>query len=194
MDVGLYNRNTLGEVNPAFTDVVFLVEATSSEQQKLWEEYSDQSTSNITPLSENVLNCLREAVKSWPILLRVEELNKAVIENNGKRVKWESVSAGFGITIGNVTGENHKKQQLKKLPVCVSFNFAIINGKKICFYYPTSVGVDHDMIEDFLIERFQLTHDDYTRWNHTDAGNFHNCVNSLDRLDKEPRDTVYKKK
>jgi len=43
-----------------------------------------------------------------------------------------------------------------------------------------------------LIKQFQLTHDGYTRWNHTNSSNFHNCVNSLDRLDKEPRETIYK--
>lgn len=31
MDVGLNNRNTLGDVQPEFKDVVFFVEATSTE-------------------------------------------------------------------------------------------------------------------------------------------------------------------
>ena len=40
MDVGLNNRNTLGEIAPELTDVVFLVEATSAEQHNLWSEWS----------------------------------------------------------------------------------------------------------------------------------------------------------
>ena len=44
------------------------------------------------------------------------------------------------------------------------------------------------MVEDWFLAKFQLTHDNYTRWNHVDSNNFHNCVNSLDRLDIEPRD------
>lgn len=48
-------------------------------------------------------------------------------------------------------------------------------------------AVDHSMVDNWLREHFQLTHDGYTRWNHVDSNNFHNCVGSFNRLDKEPR-------
>lgn len=181
MDVGLNNRNTLGIIDPAFEDVVFFVEATSTERHNLWSEWSNQSMSNIEPLSDEVMRLIGDKLNR-DLYVKIENLNEKVKSSNPKRVAWEQISAGFGITIGHVG----------KMPVTVSFSFAIINGKKICFYEATSRVVNHKMIEDWLIERFQLTHDNYCRWNHTDAMNFHNCVNSLDDIDKKPRNTVYK--
>ncbi|MEK6829133.1 MAG: hypothetical protein AABY15_03320 [Nanoarchaeota archaeon] len=181
MDVGLNNRNTLGEIAPEFKDVVFFVEATSTEQHNLWSEWSKQSMSNIEPLSDDVLRLIGDKLNR-DLYVKIETLNEKVKRNNSTRVDWEQIHAGFMITIGKVG----------KLPVSVCFNFAIINGKKVCFYEATSRVVNHKMVEDWLITRFQLTHDKYCRWNHVNAGNFHNCVNSLDNLDKEPRKTVYK--
>ncbi len=180
MDVGLNNRNTLGEIAPEFTDVVFLVEANSNEQFNLWQDWSDQSMTNIKSLPDYMLDTIKEDILLYK---KLKALNDNVKHNKHKRVKWKQIMNGFGLTIGHI----------KKFPVFLSFSFAIINNKKICFYECTSRMSDSKMIEDFLIKRFQLTHDNYTRWNHTNAMNFHNCVNSLDRLDKEPRDTVYRK-
>lgn len=187
MDVGLNNRNILGKENPAFDDVVFLVEANSNEQFELWRDWAKESTTNIEPLSEEVLLNLAEATKSWPMFKKITEMNDKVKDNQHTRIEWKQVPAGFGITIGHIGKGTNR-------PVCVSFNFAFIKGKKVCFYFCMSNTADYAMIESWLIERFQLTHDGYTRWSHVDANNFHNCVNSLDDLDKEPRDTVYKKK
>lgn len=182
MDVGLNNRNTLGEVDPAFTDVVFLVNATSTEKFNLWQEYSKESMSNVQPLSDEIISKLKEELDS-NLFDKVLALNKKVDKNKLKRIDWEQISSGFALKIG----------QIDSRPVCVTFSFAIINEKKICFYEATSQAVCHKMIEDFLIEKFQLTHDNYCRWNHTNADNFHNCVGGLGRRDKEPRDTIYKK-
>jgi hypothetical protein len=189
MDVGLNNRNTLGEVAPELKDVVFLVEANSNERLQLWSDWSDESIDIINPFGKEVMDSLAEAVKSWPVLNQVESFNHGIMASNSikKRVQWKQVSAGFLKTIG------HIKSGREKLPVSVEFSFAFINGKKVCFYNCCSRAADHTMIHDWFIERFQLTHDGYTRWNHTDAGNFHNCINSLDDLDKKPRKTKYKK-
>lgn len=177
MDVGLNNKNTLGEIRPEFKDVVYFVSATSEEQFNIWQDYSKESITNIEPISDDFIEALPDNFKS-----RVEKLNNQVKRAQHKRVDWVQVSAGFGLTIGS----------LDKRPVVVCFSFAYINGHKICFYEDTSEIVDHKMIEDWLISKFQLTHDGYTRWNHTNATNFHNCVQGLETLDKEPRDTVYK--
>jgi len=185
MDVELNNKNTLGEVAPEFADVVFLVEANNNERLQLWSDWAEDSIHNTKSLNDEVIACLGEAVKSWPVLKSVFELNNDIKNNQHTRVKWEQVSAGFLKTIG------HIKSGKKKLPVSVEFSFAFINGKKVCFYNCCSRAADHTMIHDWLIERFQLTHDNYTRWNHTDAGNFHNCINSLEDLDKKPRNTKY---
>ena len=185
MDVGLNNKNTLGEIDPSFKDVVFLVEATSNEQFTLWVEWSKESMSNIEPLSDDLMNDLVNSIMihHYDELKKVIDLNNKVKKFKRTRVDWKQVNSGFMLTIGHI----------KKMPVCVEFSFAFINGKKICFYNCSSRVADHTMIKDWLIERFQLTNDGYTRWNHTDSSNFHNCVNSLDNIDVKPRRTVYKK-
>jgi len=177
MDVGLNNRNTLGAIAPEFADVVFFVESTSNEQHQHWSDYAKESMTNITPLQDDFINLIPENVRS-----NVKRLNDKVKDLQHTRVEWKQIMSGFGLTIGHVD----------KRPVCVSFSFAVINGKKVCFYYCTSQVADHKMIENWLISHFQLTHDGYSRWNHTDSSNFHNCINSLDSLDVEPRDTIYK--
>lgn len=179
MDVGLNNKNTLGEIDPEFKDIVFLVKATSFEQFNIWQEYSKQSISNIEPIQDRFIDIL----PTEPARKLFGDLNNKVKKFASERVEWEQISSGFSIKIGNVN----------EMPVNVSFSFAIINGKKICFYEAISRIVDYVMVEDWLIDRFQLTNDNYTRWNHVNASNFHNCINSLDRLDKEVRDTVYEK-
>ena len=98
-----------------------------------------------------------------------------------QKVDWEWIYTGFVITIGSL--DSH--------PVSIEFLFAIIKGKKVAFYNGCSQVVDHKMIDEWLISRFQRTHDNYSRWNHVNATNFHNCINSLDKLDVEPRNTVY---
>ena len=179
MDVGLNNRNTLGDIDPSLADIVFMVEATSTEYHDLWLNWSKQSPNNIEPLDDKIV----ELILPSSIMTSVKELNQKIKNAKHTRVNWEQISSGFMVTIG----------QIKKMPVCIRFRFAFINGKKICFYECTSRMADRTMIEDWLISRFQLTNDNYTRWNHVDAMNFHNCVNSLDDLDKKPRNTKYKK-
>lgn len=183
MDVGLNNRNTLGEIEPAFKDVVFMVEANSNETQKLWEEWAKESMTNIEAFDDDVMNIFKKELGADSLLFgQLADLNHKVKNNQQPRVNWEQIRSGFAIRIGEING----------LPVNVEFSFAIIEGKKICFYNAISQMVNYKMVEDWLIERFQLTNDGYCRWNRVDAQNFHNCINSLDRLDKEPRDTVYK--
>jgi hypothetical protein len=115
--------------------------------------------------------------------LWLEYSNSSKDERKNERVDWKQINTGFMITIGS----------LDSRPVAIEFSFAIIKGKKIAFYTGCSQVVDHKMIDEWLISRFQRTHDNYSRWNHVDAINFHNCINSLEILDIEPRNTVYEK-
>ena len=110
--------------------------------------------------------------------------NKRINQSRANRISWKEDSRGFLLNIGSKYGRR---------PIYLHFTFAMIKNKKIAFYYPTSEFVDYKNIEEFLIENFQLTHDNYTRWNQTDATNFHICVLGLDSLDKEPRETIYQK-
>ena len=193
MDVGLNNRNTFEE--PELKDVVFLVEATSCEQHDLWFKWASEAWDfdkisggiSLGSLSSESLpsrlGLQGSVVTELQTLLKVvEERNERVKKEKNRRVHWKSENMGFSLTIGHIG----------KKAVVVQFSFAYIDGRKIAFYNACSNVVDHSMVENWLIERFQRTHDGYTRWNHTDANNFHNCANYLDDIDEKPRNTIYK--
>ena len=194
MDVGFNNKNTFE--HKQLKDVVFLVEATSNEQHNLWREYANDhydldglDTEIPIPsiLEQGYNSCTRQQLDEFIELRaladKVIERNRKIKESRKYRVDWIQDNRGFLIEIG----------QLNKAPICVSFFFAKIKGHRVGFYEVTSRVAHHGMVEDWLTEHFQLTHDGYTRWNHTNADNFHNCIRGLDTLDKEPRDTIYKK-
>ena len=169
MDVGFNNTNTLhlalGEND--FKDVEWLIEATSNERHAIWNTWHE-------------------------------------------KVKWEHIGIGYGYTITELhiqipkplvkkgfTEDSDpiedmgigKKEEV--LPVGINFNFAIVNGHKVAFYESLSLLVHHGYIEAFLKTYFQRTHDDYSRWNHVDSSNVHNCFNYFDTIDKKPRKTKY---
>ena len=111
-----------------------------------------------------------------------------------EKYNWEQVGSGRIITILEleVIYEKGNKKVKETLPVCVDFSFCILNGHKILFYYSPSRLAHLGYIEAFMSTYFQRTHDNYSRWNHTNATNFHNCANYLDTIDIEPRNTTYK--
>jgi hypothetical protein len=113
--------------------------------------------------------------------------------HNDPKYNWEEVSRGWSYYIIELNINGNGKIKSETLPVYINFSFAIINGHKICFYTSNSLLVHHGYIESFLTTYFQRTHDDYSRWNHTDSANFHNCIGYLEDIDLEPRDTIYEK-
>jgi hypothetical protein len=95
--------------------------------------------------------------------LKLWETNAA--GNWWPKLPWEEDCKGFMETIG----------YLSNRPVCVSFSFAKINGRRICFFDPTSQVVDHKMIEKWFEENCFPVH----RGNlfaQCDAMNFHHCL------------------
>src|SRR3989304_1827163 len=106
MDVGLNNRNTLGEVAPELADVVFLVEATSTEQHNLWSEWAEESMTNIEPLDDKGVGYLRETFgvpATRPGYLSTNHkllVDLLALNDKGKRYQppprvWWQVRAGF---------------------------------------------------------------------------------------------------
>lgn len=89
--------------------------------------------------------------------------NKYVMED---KKEWLEESHGFGYRIGLIDEDTDK-------PVFVSFSFATIADKYICFYNATSRYVDHSMVENWLKTNFPIKHDNDSRWSYTDAQNFH---------------------
>ena len=107
---------------------------------------------------------------------------------------WEQIHSGQIHTLFNldVKFEKDGKKVKETLPVSVDFSFCILDGHKILFYNCPSLLAHLGYVDAFMSTYFQRTHDNYSRWNHTNATNFHNCANYLDTIDKEVRDTVYK--
>ncbi len=61
-----------------------------------------------------------------------------------------------------------------KMPVAVTFTFAIIKGHKIMFIDPTSQVVDYRIIDKWLKKRMPKSAYVNKHVNRTDVGNFHN--------------------
>ena len=112
----------------------------------------------------------------------IGERNENIRESRKYRVEWKDNSMGISVNAGEFAGNS----------IWLSFSFTNINGHKVAFYEATSQVVHHGIVENFLMKHFQRTHDNYTRWNHVDAMNFHNCIRGLDSLDVEPRKTIFK--
>lgn len=86
-----------------------------------------------------------------------------------EKLTWQQENPGESVTIGH----------LDDRPVCVSFFWDTIGGKLICFYDAHSAVVDWTMINDWLRKHFTGRWDSGTRWAHTDAMNFHLCVDHI---------------
>jgi hypothetical protein len=203
MDVGFNNTNKLHLVlgDKYLEDVVWLVEANSNETHELWATWSDQSLTNHNPLalSDGESSALIQkaylqmgADDAEKIKLLVE-VNKKAYRSSGERKTWKQIpiSSSFGILDLECAPTNGIGQK-ETLQVRIHFRYFIVDGHKIAFYYSDAVLSHKFYIDAFLRTYFQRTHDNYSRWNHTDAQNFHNCINYLESLDKDPRETVYK--
>lgn len=66
----------------------------------------------------------------------------------------------------------------KNKPVCVSFSFAKIYGKRICFYYSSGRYSDSVMVENFIESNYSVKWDNGTRRAMTDAMNFHHAIDA----------------
>lgn len=59
---------------------------------------------------------------------------------------------------------------MKRMPVCVSVTWNLLDGHLIAFYDPTSQVVDHRMVEKYIRDNCPRR---------VDAMNFHNCAHEL---------------
>ncbi len=89
------------------------------------------------------------------------------------KIPWKEDPLGFSQIIGHLS---------KKRPVNVSFTFAEIFGKRICFYEAVSRFVDHTMIENFLDTNYPVKYSNGTRIARTDADNFHLAIDACEKL------------
>lgn len=91
-----------------------------------------------------------------------------------RHVEWEQLNPGALVTIG----------ELDNRPVCMEFQWARINGFVVCFWNMCSQVTDSVMAEKWLDEHFTGKWDKGTRRAHTDACNFHHCIDAIEELDK----------
>jgi hypothetical protein len=91
-------------------------------------------------------------------------------EKHHKRIKWEQISMGQHVCIGELEG----------FPVCVDFLGAILDGHLVVFYRAVSRMVDHTMVDNWVRDSFRTM----TQYNggrpHCDAMNFHQCLHWLE--------------
>ena len=194
MDTGLNNRNTLHlELDtPEMADIEWLVEANSNEVMELWEKWSTKSMTNFRPLDIDEKSFTAGGSDGGGTIKELLALNERVKRVNPKRREWVQINSGHGFTILTLECSIPGKRKKEKLPIVVSFSYFVIDGHKVAFYSCDSALHHSFYVEAFLQTYFQRTHDKYSRWNHTDAQNFPNCINYLDTIDEKPRDTVYK--
>ena len=90
-------------------------------------------------------------------LVEATDFERHTLWHCHERVNWKDDGIGYGHQIGT----------LNERPIFVAFNFATIDGKRICFWHATSSLVDYDMIEEWLKTNLKYN-------NKVDANNFHN--------------------
>lgn len=62
--------------------------------------------------------------------------------------------------------------QIKERSICVSLRWALLEGRLVCFWYPTSSAIDYEIIEVWLQTHFQNVFA-------VNSENFHNLINQL---------------
>lgn len=95
-----------------------------------------------------------------------------------KKFKWVDISSGCSLHIGNINNDEN-------MSVWVSFNFVTIFNKVICFWYPTSRFVDHNLITNFIQDNYPVKWNNNTLYAMTDANNFHLAINCCKSLNYE---------
>lgn len=89
--------------------------------------------------------------------------------SNEEPLSWVQDYAGFSKVIGHIKND-------PDLSVNVSFSFALIKDKYVCFYEPVSRYVDWTMVEEWILGNFPVKYEKGRRSAKTNAANFSNCV------------------
>ena len=84
--------------------------------------------------------------------------------------QWEQLNPGWSVTVGNIGAR----------PVCLSANWARIDGQLVMFWEATSEVVDYAQIKKWLSRHFNGKWDHGTRDATADAMNFHHCLAAID--------------
>jgi hypothetical protein len=90
-------------------------------------------------------------------------------KENKKKTNWEDDPSGVYVTIG------HLKHKGKKHSIIVSFSFAKIYGKQICFFHVASRFIDNLRIEKYILDNYLFGKND-VRSRIMDSNNFHNAI------------------
>lgn len=91
-------------------------------------------------------------------------------------IEWVCDNEGVAFVVGFLTSFNRKDPSKEEtLPVYTTFNWAKLNGHRVCFYYSYSRVTDWLMVERWVESICYPLYDD-TRHAHCDAMNFHHCL------------------
>ena len=100
--------------------------------------------------------------------------------NESYAVKWEEISMGLWIQIG----------ELDKRPICLTFTWARLDGILVMFWDCCSQVADHAMIDRWLAQNCTPAPYDRTRPASTNATNFHHCIHFVKDEAKKAEVTV----
>lgn len=89
--------------------------------------------------------------------------------------KWEQVMTSWLGTIG----------ELDNRPVVVQCSWAILEGYRVLFYETTSQVVDYTMVDKWIRHFSESILWDGSRRAHTNASNFHHCLQAIRALVEE---------
>jgi len=84
-----------------------------------------------------------------------------------KETNWEEDGCGFTQVIGFIGGDEN-------MPVNVSFFFAKVWGKRICFFDVCSRFSDSEMVMEWIKKNYPVKYDNLQRWAIKNAMNFPN--------------------
>lgn len=114
-------------------------------------------------VSEDVQRWMNEHASDPCYIVEINSSEKSMLWEKYKNY-WVDNNGGYMITVGTFHGH----------PVCISLGTFLIHGQQVVTVDPTSMLVNHQMIDDWLSYHFPklMPADGYQYRNH-DSSNFH---------------------
>jgi hypothetical protein len=105
-------------------------------------------------------------------------------EANHSKMEWKQNSYGYMPTVKELKILN-EQGKVKLVPVCVTLTWAIVEGRTVLFYEPTSNFVDWEAVHEFV--KNNLLNPGFTKTNATNAHIVFHAIQ--DRNEREGRGT-----
>lgn len=193
-------KNLPNSVEERLKQTFFLVE--TEHHYDLWENYSPQSDYPRWPVkswkqvmdghmvtvghlttfhkAKDIAVGLTATICRDGLTNGIEAEVKEWVETLGKwRVSFDEQYQGWYYPDELIT-----KDEYQIRPINISLSWAWIDDQLVCFWYPCSQLVDHQMIYQWFDQNFHQTHDGGRR-SIVDHQNFYNCIHAINNKNKE---------